>query len=127
MSTRLTEKKTDAILISVLLIGWVCLTMASSAVIGYSNAEFVPDDSRFLLSNLSSVASLNICACQCNDNPICFIMNYYGSSQICTLFFAKSNDGEFRALPTNRLAVTYKFLDREVSSKRILSRNLTFD
>ncbi|CAF0823740.1 unnamed protein product [Adineta steineri] len=66
----------------------------------YNNAYFNPTDIHCLLSNLSSISSVNDCLCQCYNNTICFTVNYFGTTHQCILYFAQLNQGQLRVATT---------------------------
>ncbi|CAF3733858.1 unnamed protein product [Adineta steineri] len=75
----------------------------------YNNAYFNPINTNYLLSNLSSITSVNDCLCQCYDNAICFTANYFYTTHRCILFFAQLNQGQLQVAPATVNASVYSF------------------
>ncbi|CAF1454736.1 unnamed protein product, partial [Adineta ricciae] len=78
----------------------------------YRNAYFSPFDSRYLLSNLSSINSTNSCLCQCSSDPLCSTLIYSSKTQFCILFFANLNQGQLKLVTTNTDTNVYSFNNR---------------
>ncbi|CAF1510083.1 unnamed protein product [Adineta ricciae] len=87
----------------------------------YRNAYFSPFDSRYLLSNLSSINSTNSCLCQCSSNPLCSTLIYSSKAQFCILFFANLNQGQLKLVTTNIDTNVYSFNNRSSTNITIMT------
>ncbi|UJR12199.1 hypothetical protein I4U23_016376 [Adineta vaga] len=88
------------------------MTSVTMPVDVYRNSYFEPSDTRYVLSNLSSISSINDCLCMCISNMICYTAAYYGINQRCILFFAQLNLGQLRVASTSVNASVYSFGNR---------------
>ena len=74
-----------------------------------------------ILTSLSSIATLNACACQCYNNPLCLTGTFFGINQTCILFSAYLAEGQLRLI-INKYATVFSFLDRTISIGRLKKR-----
>ena len=91
--------------------------MATMSISMYKNAVFDPIDTRYRLSNLSAISSVNACLCQCSNQVICFTAIYFGMNKTCLLFIAQLNQGQLRVVPTIFNATVFYFGNRNFSCK----------
>ncbi|CAF1338371.1 unnamed protein product [Adineta steineri] len=100
-----------------------CMVVSNTrSVIVYRNAYFDPIDTNYMLSDLSSISSDNICLCRCYENPFCFTANYFGNNQQCILFFAQLNQSQLRLVPINTNTSVYSFENRTVENLTLFER-----
>ena len=94
----------------IIVLYFVFFPTTIESIIVYGNARFDPFDTRFILTQPFSVASVENCICECLNNTICFTATYFGINQTCLLFFAQMYQGELRVVPMIMNATVY-FLD----------------
>jgi hypothetical protein len=83
----------------------------------YNNARFNSIDTRYIISALTSFSSINVCLCECYNNIICFIANYFGINQTCLLYSAQLSQGQLWVVPTIMNAQVYDFRNRSFPGK----------
>jgi hypothetical protein len=105
-----------SIVIISFLVYHTMLSMTMS-VVTYTNAYFDPIDTRYVLSNLSSISSANGCLCKCYSSAICYTVTYYSINQTCVLFFAQLYQGRLRLASTSVNASVYSFGNRSNGSE----------
>jgi len=74
----------------------------------YNNAWFDPANISYQLANLSSVCTLNMCACQCYNYSTCVTGTYFGNNQTCVLFSAYLSQGQLQPA-SNALTNVFSF------------------
>jgi hypothetical protein len=78
----------------------------------YNNARFNSIDTRYMISALTSFSSINACLCECYNNAICFIANYFGINQTCLPYSAQLSQGQLWVVPIIMNAQVYDFENR---------------
>jgi hypothetical protein len=90
-----------------ILVHLVFLSAATVPIVLYINAKFDPMNTRYAVSNLSSISSIDACVCLCLNNVICSTGTYFGINQTCLLYFAQLSQGQLRVVPTVVNAAVY--------------------
>lgn len=104
-------------IIIAILIYLILLSTKIVSITVYNNAQFIPIDTRYMISTLSSISLDNRCLCACYNITICFIAMYSSTNQTCVLFSAHSSQGQLQILPTIWHSKVYSFNSRNSSSK----------
>lgn len=92
------------------------LTFISTIPISiYNNALFNPIDAHFIVANLSSIQSQNICICQCISNSMCITATYNGYYQYCLLYFAQLYEGQLKLMTTDSMSSVIYFNNKTIS------------
>lgn len=99
------------------LIYLILLSTKIVSITVYNNAQFIPIDTRYMISTLSSISLDNRCLCACYNITICFTAMYSSTNQTCVLFSAHSSQGQLQILPTIWHSKVYSFNSRNSNSK----------
>jgi hypothetical protein len=87
----------------------------------YNNAWFDSINGSSILMSLSSIATLNACACQCYNNSLCITGTFIGINQTCILFSAYLGQGQLRLI-INKYATVFSFSNRTINIGKLKKR-----
>lgn len=88
---------------------------STTALILYSNAQFVPSNNQLISKNISQVNSLNNCSCLCFNDPFCLTLSYRAVAMTCTLYEASLDEGILRVISTDQMASVITFGNKILS------------